>query len=69
MAESYLLESEIRLKTAQLALKEGYYSYAIRQSQKCVELSLKSTLRLVGIEPPKWHDVGLILKKRIKSIS
>jgi HEPN domain-containing protein len=35
----------------------------IRQSQEAVELLLKASLRLVGIEPPKWHDVGPILRK------
>ena len=24
---------------------------------------LKASLRLVGVEPPKWHDVGTILKQ------
>lgn len=63
MAESYLLEGEIRLKTARIALDDEHFAYAVRQSQECVELSLKGALRYVGIEPPKWHDVGIILKK------
>jgi HEPN domain-containing protein len=28
-------------------------------------LALKASLRLVGIEPPKWHDVGPILRREI----
>jgi HEPN domain-containing protein len=28
-----------------------------------VEQSLKAALRFVGIEPPKWHDVGEILRR------
>lgn len=66
MAESYLLEGDIRLKTARIALKDEYFAYAVRQSQECVELSLKGALRYVGIEPPKWHDVGIILKKEVQ---
>ena len=27
---------------------------------------LKAALRLVGIEPPKWHDVGPILKREAR---
>lgn len=66
MAGSYLLEGEIRLKTARSALKNEHFAYAVRQSQECVELSLKGALRYVGIEPPKWHDVGIILRKEAK---
>ena len=34
----------------------------VRYSQECVELSLKACLRLVGVEYPKVHDVGDILR-------
>lgn len=33
----------------------------MRESQEVVELVLKGMLRAVGIDPPKWHDVGQIL--------
>lgn len=39
----------------------GGYAYAVRTAAECVELSLKATLRLVGIEYPKKHDVSRIL--------
>jgi len=61
MAKAYLREAIRRIKTAEHALEEGGYAYCIRQSQEAVELALKGSLRLVGIEPPKWHDVGPIL--------
>ncbi len=63
MAKSYLIEGEIRLKTAHIALENGYFAYAVRSSQECVEMSLKGALRYVGVEPPKWHDVGIVLRK------
>lgn len=66
MAESYLLEGEIRLKTARIAVENEHFAYAVRSSQECVELSLKGVLRYVGIEPPKWHDVGPILRKEVQ---
>ncbi|AEA12718.1 HEPN domain protein [Thermoproteus uzoniensis 768-20] len=34
----------------------------MRQCQEAVELLLKAALRIVGIEPPKWRDVGPILR-------
>ncbi|MEM0053961.1 MAG: HEPN domain-containing protein [Nitrososphaeria archaeon] len=61
LAVSYIDEARRRLKTAENALKEKAYAYCIRQSQESVELALKAALRLVGIEPPKAHDVGPIL--------
>ncbi len=66
MAESYLEEGEIRLETARSSLEKQHFAYAVRQSQECVELSLKGALRYVGIEPPKWHDVGIILRNESK---
>jgi HEPN domain-containing protein len=65
MGESYLRQAEERLKHAKEALEHGNYAYVIRQSQEAVELALKASLRIVGIEPPKFHDVGPILKKNI----
>lgn len=35
----------------------------IRQCQEAVELLLKAALRLVGVEPPRWHDVGPVLRR------
>jgi len=39
-------------------LDAGAHSDVIREAQEIVELALKGMLRQVGIEPPKWHDVG-----------
>jgi HEPN domain-containing protein len=63
LARSNVRQAEDRLTTARIALERGNYPYAVRQAQECVELSLKACLRLVGIEPPKWHDVGPIIKR------
>lgn len=63
MAESYLKQSEERVKHAKEALDDGNYAFVIRQSQEAVELALKASLRIVGIEPPKFHDVGPIVRR------
>jgi len=67
MAKSYLRQAEERLKHAKEALSDGNYAYVIRQSQEAVELALKASLRIVGIEPPKFHDVGPILRRNSNS--
>ncbi len=72
LARSYLIKAEKRLKILEVLLREEDYSDVVRESQEVVELSLKGMLRFVGIEPPKYHDVGPILlehKERFKGIS
>ena len=66
MAKSYLEEALRRIKVAKWALDEHAYAYCTKQSQKAVELALKAALRFVGIEPPKWHDVGPVLLENRK---
>ena len=58
LAQSYLLKARSRLKILQLLLDEKAYSDVVREAQEIVELALKGMLRQVGVEPPKWHDVG-----------
>lgn len=61
LAEAYLLKAQKRLKTLRVLLDEAAYSDVVREAQEIVELALKGMLRQVGIEPPKWHDVGDML--------
>ncbi|MEM1936474.1 MAG: HEPN domain-containing protein [Sulfolobales archaeon] len=63
MAQSYLRQAEERIRHAKEALERGNYPYVIRQCQESVELLLKAALRLVGVEVPKWYDVGPVLKR------
>jgi HEPN domain-containing protein len=42
-------------------LGEDDYSDVVREAQEIVELALKGMLRQIGIEPPKWHDVGQLI--------
>jgi len=61
LAQSYLIKATKRLKILDMLLQEEDYSDVIREAQEIVELALKGILRQVGIDPPKWHDVGGIL--------
>jgi len=62
LARDYLRRAKARLIAAEDALKRGDYPEAVRYSQECVELSLKACLRIVGVEYPKVHDVGEVLR-------
>ncbi|HDD43767.1 MAG TPA: HEPN domain-containing protein [Candidatus Desulfofervidus auxilii] len=61
LAQSYLIKAQKRLKILQVLLEEEDYSDVIREAQEIVELAQKAMLRQVGIDPPKWHDVGMII--------
>lgn len=62
LARSYLRKVLDRLEILDLLMRKQAYSDVIREAQEIVELALKGMLRAVGVEPPKWHDVGEILK-------
>ena len=61
LAQSYLLKARHRLRVLEVLLEEGAHSDVVREAQELVELALKGVLRQVGIDPPKWHDVGPVL--------
>ena len=63
LAKSYLIKAQKRLKVLPALLAEDAYSDVIREAQEIVELALKGMLRQVGIEPPRWHDVGPLLQE------
>lgn len=61
LAQSYLRKATDRLDVLALLLQKGAYSDVVREAQELVELALKGMLRAIGVEPPKWHDVGGLL--------
>lgn len=61
LAQSYLLKATKRLKILPVLFQEEAYSDVIREAQEIVELALKGTLRQIGVDPPKQHDVGYLL--------
>jgi HEPN domain-containing protein len=61
LAESYLEKATKRLRVLEVLLQEEAFSDVVREAQELVELAMKGMLRYVGVDPPKWHDVGPIL--------
>jgi hypothetical protein len=67
LAQSYLAKVEKRLKALAVLNAEAANSDVVREAQELVELALKGMLRAIGVEPPKYHDVGgLLLEHRDK---
>jgi HEPN domain-containing protein len=63
LARSYLQKARVRLEVLALLERKHAWSDVVRESQEVVELALKAMLREIGVEPPKWHDVGGFLKE------
>ena len=69
LARSYLTKARVRLKTLEVLRSEGAWSDVVREAQEVVELALKGLLREIGVEPPKWHDVGGFLQEHRARLS
>lgn len=61
LAASYIKKAVTRISILDLLLEKEDYSDVVREAQETVELATKAMLRKVGIDPPKWHDVGSII--------
>ena len=61
LAKAYLEKASKRRRVLEVLKEDQAWSDVVREAQELVELALKAMLREVGIDPPKWHDVGPIL--------
>lgn len=64
LARAYLDKALKRRRVLEVLLEQEAWSDVVREAQELVELALKGMLRAVGIDPPKWHDVGPILTEQ-----
>ncbi|MBI5167026.1 MAG: HEPN domain-containing protein [candidate division NC10 bacterium] len=62
LAEDYLRKAKVRVESLGVYFKHQSYDDVIRESQAIVELVLKGLLRLLGVDPPKMHDIGEVLE-------
>jgi len=61
LAKSYLKKASARREILPSLMDLGDFSDVVREAQEVVELALKAVLRLIGVEPPKTHNVGKLL--------
>lgn len=61
LALEYLNRCKKRFEALKVLYNEKSYADVVRESQEIVELCGKGILRYVGIDPPKWHDVGELI--------
>ncbi|MEM3786089.1 MAG: HEPN domain-containing protein [Nitrososphaeria archaeon] len=62
MALDYMERALRCLEEAELAFSKEDYAGTVRRSQEALELATKAILRIAGIEYPREHDVGPVLK-------
>jgi HEPN domain-containing protein len=63
LGQSYLAKARARLRILPVLAEQAAWSDVIREAQEIVELALKGMLRQIGVEPPKWHDVGGMIEQ------
>lgn len=63
LARAYLRKARARLAVLDLLHARGEYSDVVREAQEAVELATKAVLHAVGVDPPRWHDVGPLLRE------
>jgi hypothetical protein len=61
LARSYFSRAAKRMLALHVLMDAEAYPDVVREAQEVVELALKGMLRGIGVDPPKWHDVGTVL--------
>ena len=62
LCEEYYEKARVRRFALDVLQHHEGHADVVREAQELVELLLKGLLRKVGIDPPKWHDVGSVLE-------
>jgi HEPN domain-containing protein len=58
LGESYVERAVARLPFLRQMQAAGLHADVVQESQEVVELALKGVLRIIGVDPPKEHDVS-----------
>ena len=61
LAADYLRRARVRLVALDVLFDAESWADVVRESQEIVELALKGLLRACEIDPPRLHDVSLVL--------
>ena len=62
LPNEYLAKAKRRRLALTVLRDAGGHDDVVRETQELVELLLKGLLRRVGVDPPKWHDVGRVVE-------
>ena len=62
-AQSYFEQAKAIHQEIQIHYQAQNWNLVVRRSQEVVEMILKGVLRQAGLETPRLHDVGNVLRK------
>lgn len=62
LAMDYLERARLRLSAIEVLMEGAGWADVVRESQEVVELALKGLLREVGVDAPRVHDLGPVLR-------
>jgi HEPN domain-containing protein len=65
LAKAALEDAEIILQEARDSLARGHYHRVVRKCQEATELAVKGLFRHLGLEYPKWHVLGRLIRKEL----
>ena len=68
LAEAFLDRARARLNALDALRDEADFSDVFREARDIVELCFRGMLRIVGIEVPRWGDVGDVLTENIRRL-
>lgn len=64
MARGHIRRAEIILREAEALYVEKVWNLVVRRSQEAVGLALKGLFRYLGLEIPRVHDLGGLLRQQ-----
>lgn len=64
-AVAFLSDADIILQEADFSLEREHWHRTIRKCQEATELAVKGMFKYLGIEYPKSHLLGRVIKKEI----
>ena len=68
-AKAFLDDADIIVSETAISLERGHYHRVIRKCQEAAELSVKGLFKYAGIEYPKSHILGRVMKKEFANSS
>lgn len=68
-ARAFLSDSEIILEESLISFEKKHYHRVIRKCQEATELAIKGLFRYMGLEYPKSHILGRVIKKELSKFN
>jgi len=62
---SFLFDAEIILEESRFSLERGHWHRVVRKSQEATELAIKGLFKYLGLDYPKSHILGKVIKKEL----